>query len=446
MKRLIAAICLATIAFVSAWANEENSRPKIAEFSLENGLRLIVLPDRRAPVVTHMIWYKVGAADDPVGKSGIAHFFEHLMFKGTSTYKPGEFSGAVSAIGGQENAFTSWDYTAYYQKVTPNALETMMRYEADRMRNLVLTDEAVISEREVVLEERSGRVDRNPSAILSEFSQSALFVNHPYGVPIIGWEHEIVNLNRQDALAFYEKWYQPWNAIVVVAGDIDPADVLNLAKDTYGRIVATSEPVERSWTSTPEVVVAQSLEYRDERVTTPSWQRSFLVPSYRTSKQGEAEALDLLSAILGGSATSRIHKKIVLGQELATGAGAYYRGSSRDLSSFGVYASPRGETELSVLEAAIEDEIDALLRDGVTQTELDRARQAYLKTIIYSQDSQVTLSRIFGSVLSAGGTVEDFSSWSDRLAEVTVEDVNRVARKYLDRQRSVTSRLLPKEG
>lgn len=446
MNRFFISLLVGFFAITTLSVNASEQKPNITEFTLENGLRLVVIPDRRAPVVTHMAWYKVGSADDPQGSSGIAHFFEHLMFKGTSTYQNNEFSTAISAIGGQENAFTSWDYTAYYQKVSPSALADMMKFEADRMRNLTLTEEVFLPERDVILEERSGRVDRSPSAILGEFTRAALHVNHPYAIPIIGWEHEIANLKMEDALAFYERWYQPWNAIVVVAGDVDPQETLKLAKETYGKIVATQEPTERNWTESPKPVVAQTLEYKDERVTRPTWQRSFKAPSYLIAEEGEAEALDLLSTILGGSATSRLQKEVVLEQELATAAGTYYQGSSRGMSSISFYGVPRGETKLEDVSKAIEEQVDLLIKDGVTQEELDRARQAYLKTIIYSQDSQVTLARIFGSVLTIGGSVEDFTSWPDRLRKVTVEDVNKVARKYLDRNRSITSRLLPKEG
>ncbi len=446
MHRIVLSLIAILFAATSIYANESDPKPDITEFTLDNGLRLVVIPDRRAPVVTHMAWYKVGSADDPQGSSGLAHFFEHLMFKGTSNYPPGEFSSAVSAIGGQENAFTSWDYTAYYQKVSPSALPDMMKYEADRMQNLTVTEEVFLPERDVILEERSGRVDRSPGAILGEFSRAALHVNHPYSIPIIGWEHEIAKLKMEDALAFYKRWYQPWNVIVVVAGDVDPQETLKMAKETYGKLVATEEPIERKWTSSPRHVVAQTLEYKDERVTQPSWQRAFLVPSYTIAEEGEAEALDILSAIMGGSATSRFQQEIVLEQGLATSAGAYYQGSSRDMTSFGFYGTPRGDTKLEDLASAIEAQVDKLLEEGVSQEELDRAREAYLKTIIYSQDSQVTLARIFGSVLTIGGSVEDFTSWPERLRKVTVEDVNKVARKYLDRNRSITSRLLPKEG
>ncbi|MDJ0613432.1 MAG: pitrilysin family protein [Rhizobiaceae bacterium] len=430
----------------TAFAFSKSSGLEVTEYELDNGTRLIVIPDRRAPVVTHMIWYEVGSADDPVGKSGISHFLEHLMFKGTKTVPQGEFSSAVSEIGGQENAFTSYDYTAYYQKVSPDALETMMTYEADRMRNLVLSDEVVYPERDVILEERSGRVDNSPGAILSEFAQAALFVHHPYGTPIIGWEHEIAKLEREDILAFYERWYQPWNATVVVAGDVLPENVLAMAERTYGKVVASLAEAKRERIRDPKPVVAKELRYSDERVTNPVWRRAFLAPSYNRAEANEGEALDLLAAILGESVTSRIYKDIVLDKALATSAGSFYQGSALDSGYFGLYATPRGETTVEDLETAMEQVIDLMLEEGVNQEELDRARNSFLKTAIFSRDSQVTLARIFGSVLSIGGKVTDVTEWEDRLKRVSVDDVNAVAKKYLLRDRAVTSYLLPKKG
>lgn len=446
MPRLMVSLLIIFMSLGPVSGFERNGKSIVSEFTLDNGLQLIVIPDRRAPVVTHMIWYKVGAADDPPGKSGIAHFLEHLLFKGTTNVPAGEFSAAIASIGGQENAFTSSDYTAYYQKVSPNALETMMTYEADRMQNVILSDEVVYPERDVILEERSGRVDNSPAAILSEFVQSAIYVHHPYGIPVIGWEHEIAKLERDEILEFYRKWYQPWNAIVVVAGDVEPQSVLKLAKETYGKLVATSPKIERSRTSDPEPVVKKRLEYRDERVTNPVWQRIFRAPSYETAENGEAEALDILSTVLGDSVSSRIYKEVILEQEVATSAGAFYRGSSRDNGYFGLYASPRGETTVSELETLMEKQIDRLLKEGVTEAEVERAKKSLIKSIIFSQDSQVTLARIFGATLATGGSVELINGWEDRLRKVSVDDVNSVARRYLARDRSVTSVLRPEEG
>ena len=426
--------------------NPASAQPKISEFAFDNGLRLIVIPDNRAPVVTHSIWYPAGSADDPTGKSGLAHFLEHLMFKGTRNHEAGEFSDAISAIGGEENAFTTTDYTAYYQKVPPDALGQMMAFEADRMKNLVLQDENVLPEREVVLEERSRRVDTNPGSILSETTQATLFTHHPYGIPIIGWRHEIEGLDRKDAIAFYKKWYRPANAIVVVAGDVEPEEVRKLAEQTYDKIEDEDPaPTPHTRTREPPSTAARTVTYKDPRVTTPSVQRTYLVPSYFSTDGIEPAALDLLGEILGGSSTSRLHRAMVHGSEIAQGAGAYYQGSARDMTRFSVYANVRGETPISEIEAALDAEIARVLEEGVTEEELERARKRYLKSLIYSQDSQGTLVRIIGSILAMGGTVDDFTDFPEELAQVTVEDVNRVARKYLVRDRSVTSYLLPED-
>lgn len=439
------AFVMTLIAFASAAKAETKFATDIFEYSLDNGLQLVVIPDRRAPVVTHMVWYRAGSADDLPGKSGIAHFLEHLLFKGTKNYPQGEFSSAVSEIGGQENAFTSYDYTAYFQRISPEALPQMMTYEADRMRNVILSEAVVDPEREVILEERSNRVDSSPSSILSEFTQAALYVHHPYGTPIIGWEHEMEELRLDDAIEFYERWYQPWNAVVVIAGDVEPEKVLELAEETYGKVEATSEPRERNRLQEPPAVTAKTVTYKDERVTQPVFRRSFPAPSYQTGEDNEAEALDLLATILGDSVASRIYRKVVLEDELATGAGAFYQGTFLGPGYFGLYATPRGDTNLETLEKALQAQIDRVIAEGVTQEELDRARQIYVKSLVFSQDSQASLSRIFGSILAIGGSIKDYTEWPQRLEKVTTEDIQRVAEKYLKNERAVTSYLLPED-
>src|SRR5450756_2132336 len=209
-----------------------------ASFTLDNGLQVVVIPDHRTPVVTEMIWYKVGSADETPGKSGLAHFLEHLMFKGTARHPAGEFSQTVLRIGGNENAFTSVDYTGYFQRVPREQLARMMEFEADRMTGLILKDENVLPERDVVLEEYNMRVANNPEARLTEQIMAALYLNHPYGRPVIGWYHEIEKLGREDALAFYRRFYAPNNAILVIAGDTDAAEVRPLAEQTFGKVAA----------------------------------------------------------------------------------------------------------------------------------------------------------------------------------------------------------------
>lgn len=415
----------------------------ISGFVLANGLQLVVIPDRRAPVVTHTLWYKAGAADDPIGKSGIAHYLEHLMFKGTTNAPAGEFSAKIAEIGGQENAFTTADYTGYYQKITPSALETMMRYEADRMENLVLTDETVLPERSVILEERRQRIASNPGAILGETTRSLMFRHHPYGTPIIGWKHEMLGLTKDDAIAFYNKFYTPNNAIVVVAGDVDAAAVLALAESTYGKVKRRSEPGERKRVSEPEPTSARTATYRDKRVTIPSWSRSYLVPSYFNAEGNEAEALDILASIIGGSTTSRLHKKLVIEDKIATGVSTYYQGGAVDLSTFSISATPRGDTTIRVLEDAIEAIVSDIVQNGVSAEEVRRARNNLVKTTIFDRDSQTTMARIYGAVLSMGGTTDDVKNWPDEVLAIGLDDINHVARKYLKKIRSVTGYLEP---
>src|SRR6185295_3512808 len=238
LMKIIAAMAVAGAATMLSprVAAAEPSGPAVVRFALSNGLEVVVIPDRRTPVVTHMIWYRVGSADEEQGKSGIAHFLEHLMFKGTAKHPMGHFSRTLATLGGQENAFTSSDYTAYYQRVTSDHLEQVMAFEADRMTGLVLTDAVVLPERDVVLEERRMRTDSDPGAQLGEAVQAALFVNHPYGRPVIGWEHEIRALNRQEALAFYRRFYAPNNAILVIAGNVTADEVRKSAEKIYGTL------------------------------------------------------------------------------------------------------------------------------------------------------------------------------------------------------------------
>ena len=314
----------------------------ISTFDLDNGLKVVVIPDHRAPVVTHMVWYKAGSAEDPVGKSGIAHFLEHLMFRGTNKVPAGEFSAKVAEIGGQENAFTSIDYTAYYQKVSPAALKMVMGYEADRMENLILADEVIRPERDVILEERRSVVDASPGAILSETLEATLFQHHPYGNPIIGFEDEIRGLTGADAIAFYNKHYTPNNAILVIAGDVEEQAVRDLAEQTYGLVKRRAEPGIRKRVNEPIPVAARTVTYENTRVTSPSLSRNYLVPSYTNAKPGEAEALDVLATILGGSSASKFHRALVIDSEIATSAGAGYRGSAFDMTRLSIHGSPRG--------------------------------------------------------------------------------------------------------
>lgn len=441
---LYAALAVLLLVTAAATARQDFQAAKVESFTLANGLQVVVIPDHRAPVVTHMLWYKVGSADEPPGKSGIAHFFEHLMFKGTSNHAAGAFSRAVAEIGGEENAFTSDDYTAYYQKVAPGALGTMMAFEADRMRNLVLTDDVIGPERDVIIEERSSRIDNDPDALLGEELDATLYQNHPYRIPVIGWMREIKQLNRDDAIAFYTRYYAPNNAVLVVAGDVTANLVRELAEATYGKVPRGPDLPPRNRPQEPVHDTSRTVTLSDPRVTVPSFQMAWVVPSYRTAAPGEAEALDLLAEVLGGGTRSRIYQELIVKDGIAASAGAWYMGTSYDDSRFTVYGSPRGTASLEEVERAARAQIARIAASGVTESELEKAKYRFLKSLIFARDDQSGMARIYGSTLASGGTIKDIEEWPDRIRAVTADAVQAVARKYLSQDIVVTGYLLPK--
>ncbi len=418
---------------------------EISNFLLGNGMEVVVIPDRRAPIVTHMVWYKIGSADEPPGKSGIAHFFEHLMFKGTPKHPAGEFGRKIAEIGGSENAFTTDDYTAYFQTVSPDALATMMAYESDRMRNLILTDEVIGPERDVILEERRSRIENSPEALLREEVDATLFQNHPYRIPVIGWMHEMEKLNRTDAVAFYDRYYAPNNAILVVAGDVDAKTVRDLAESTYGKVARGPDLPPRIRPAEPEQNTRRTVTLTDARVTVPSFSTAWLAPSYHTAEPGEAEALDLLSEILGGGIRSRIYQELVVKTGIAASAGAYYDGSKLDETSFGVYGAPRGDAKLEDVERAIRGQIDLIIKDGVTDKELESAKNRFLRSMIFARDNQSSMANIYGAALATGGTVKQVEEWPEKVRAVTAEQIKQVAQKYLGADHSVSGYLLPSD-
>ena len=411
-------------------------------FTLDNGLQVVVVTNRRAPIVNHMVWYKVGAADEEPGKSGLAHFVEHLLFKGTKNAGPGEFSDLIARNGGRENAFTSYDYTGYFQTIASDRLELMMKYEADRMANLVLTDEVVLPEREVILEERRSRVDNEPGAQLSEMARAALFMNHPYGISIIGWEHEMRQLSTEDALAFYRRWYAPNNAVVVISGDVSLEEVRPLAEKHYGALERRAVP-ERLRPQEPAQLAPRRVVLKSPRVRQPSFSISYLAPSYNRGEEGEAYALEVLSEILGGGTVSRLYLSLVVEQGLAASAGSSFGGDDLDLSTFTFYGSPRPGTDLALVEAALRKEIDKLLKDGVTAEEVAEAKERLQSAAVFARDSVSTPSRVLGAALVVGQTIEDVEAWPERIGAVTAEQINAVARAVFDERRSVTAVLEP---
>ena len=412
-------------------------------FTLKNGMAVVVIPNHRVPVVTHMVWYKVGSADEPPGKSGIAHFLEHLMFKGTRKLASGEFSRILARNGGRENAFTSHDYTGYYQSIAVDRLEMVMEMEADRMTNLVFDAKEVEPERQVIFEERRNRTGNNPSALLAEHVNATLYLNHPYRRPIIGWEHEVRGLTIADLMSFYRRWYVPNNAILVVAGDITAEELRPLAEKTYGRIPAAPARL-RVRPGEPPHRAARRVTLKDPRVRQPSWSRTFLAPSYTEGATEQAYALQVLAEILGG-ATGPLYRSLVVEQKLAVSAGAYFEPDRLGPGTFGFYASPRPGVSMEKLEAAMEAELARVVDKGVTGKEARRAKGRLQAEAVYARDSLGTGARVLGGALAIGLTVEDVESWPERIGAVTVPEINAAARDVLGQAASVTALLLPED-
>lgn len=418
----------------------------VSSFQLKNGLEVVVIEDHRAPVAVQMMWYRVGAADEPPGHSGIAHFFEHLMFKATDDLKPGEFSDTVEAQGGDDNAFTSWDYTAYYQRVAADRLDLMMKLEADRMRDLQLTDDVVATERDVILEERSQRTDSDPGSLFSEQTRAAQFLNHPYGVPIIGWRHEIAALGRAEAEAFYRTYYAPNNAVLVVAGDVSPDAVRSMAEAHYGPLKPTADIPPRLRPQEPPQLAERRLSMSDPRVSEPFLMRSYLAPARRSGDQAEAAALVYLAQLLGGSGTtSLLARKLQFEDPKAVYSYAYYDGTAVDSGLFGFGLMPLPGVPPARAEAAMDAVIAEFLATGPDPAAFERIRTQLHASEVYAQDDVQKLANRYGEALAVGLTVADVQDWPQVLQAVTPDDVMQAARKVLDRRNAVSGWLLTEE-
>ena len=438
-------ISMTNLANAAPQSTKQQSSSRVSQFVLGNGMQVLVIPDHRAPVVTHMVWYHVGAADEPPGKAGVAHFLEHLMFKGTEKIAPAEFSKIIARNGGRDNAFTSQDATVYHQRVASDRLPLVMKLEADRMRNLKLDDKTVRTERDVVLEERRSRTDNSPSAILSEQMMAALYVSHPYGAPVIGWEHEIKALNLKDAMEFYRQFYAPNNAILIVAGDVTRAQVEKLAKATYGKIERVEAVKMQPRPQEAPPAAPRRVILKDKRAGKASFSRLYLVPSYNTARQGEAEAIDLMMKILAGGSTSLMYNDLVVDDKIATSVSGWYESSGRDYGRIGFHALAAGKNSIRDVEKALDKEIAKFIKNGPTQKQLERAKNSYIAEYVYGVDSQSTLARRYGWALVVGQSVKDVEEWPKRLEKVTTKDISRVAAKYLVEKASVTGLLFPVE-
>jgi zinc protease len=438
MRHLIVALLL-LIPLGPAWAGP------VSSFTLGNGMEVVVIEDHRAPVVTHMVWYRAGAADERPGVSGVAHFLEHLMFKGTDTLDPGEFSATVARNGGNDNAFTSHDQTAYFQRIAADRLGLVMGMEADRMVNLQLRDEDIATERDVILEERNQRVENSPAALFREQMGAAQYLNHPYGVPIIGWRHEVEALDRAAALDFYRQYYAPNNAILIVAGDADPDDVRALAGEHYGPIPANPDLPERARLQEPPQLAGRRLSLRDPRVSQPYVARSHLAPERDSGAQGEAAALTLLAALLGDGQTAVLNQALQFDQGIAVQVGAWYSGLSLDDTTFDLVVVPAPGVTLDKAEAALDDVLAGFLETGPDPGHLSRIKTRLRAQEIYERDDVPALARRYGQALTQGLMVADVEAWPDILQKTTAGDIMKAARKLFDRRTAVTGRLMAAE-
>jgi len=415
-------------------------------FTLANGLQVVVLPSHRAPIVTQVVIYKVGGADEVFGQTGVAHFIKNMMFKGTATVGPGEFSRIVSRSGGRDNAYTDFDVTGYHQTIAADRLEMVMRMEADRMANLRLAEKDLTTERLVVLEERRMRTDNVPSSLLDEAAREQLFGRHrPYGMPVVGYVDDVKKLSVGDLGAFYRKHYAPNNAVLIVAGDTTPEAVRVLAERHYGPLAR--RPVgPRRRPSDGGKDLPQRVIRADARVVETRWDRDYLAPSYRMGETQHAHALSVLSWLLGSSETSRLWRALVVEARLALSASASYGGASLGLTSFGFDVQPAHGTTVAAIEAAVGDQMKKLLDDGVTPEEVERAQNRMLAQTVYSQDSLASGPRLYGAILSTGGTVAEVDDWPKNIAAVTPAAVLAAARHVWRDDGAVTSLLTPAEG
>ena len=445
MFRLTAAAVSLALSLTLGVSRPAMADEQVTHFTLDNGMDVVVIEDHRAPVVVHMVWYRAGSADEPAGASGIAHFLEHLMFKRTETMESGEFSRTVARNGGQDNAFTSYDYFGYFQRVAAHRLGLMMQMEADRMVNLRLDDAEIATEREVIIEERNQRVENSPAALFREQKDAVQYLNHRYGVPIIGRRHEMVSLNRDDALAFYERFYAPNNAILVVAGDVTPDEVRALAQEHYGPIPANPALPERLRPTEPPQTAERRITFRDARVAQPYVSRSYLAPERDSGAQDTAAALTILAEVLGSGTTSVMAEALQFDSQVATFTGAFYSGMSLDKTTFDVVVVPSEGVTLEEAEAAMDKVLAEFLTTGVETEQLDRIKMQLRAAQIYARDNVDSIANRYGRALTQGLTVEDVQAWPDILQAVTADDVMAAARMVLDRRQAVTGWLMAEE-
>ncbi|MEY5002366.1 MAG: hypothetical protein RL678_175 [Pseudomonadota bacterium] len=419
-----------------------NAAADTHEFRLANGLKLIVKEDHRAPTVVNMVWYRAGSVDELNGTTGVAHVLEHMMFKGTKKLKPGEFSKRVAELGGRDNAFTSKDYTAYHQQVERSRLEQVMALEADRMQNLTMDPAEFSKEIRVVMEERRLRTEDKPLSLLREALYATAFVASPYRHPVVGWMDDLQNMTAADALAWYQRWYAPNNAVVVIAGDVDPQHVLKLAEKYFGPIPPKTLPKTKPQQEPPQLGI------RRVSVKAPA-ENSFLMMAYKVprlldvEKDDDPYALELLAAVLDGYDNARLPAKLVRTDRIANSVDAGYDGVGRGPMLFMLAGAPTKESSVEKLEAALRAELQKIAKDGVSKDELKRVKAQVIAGQIYKRDSVFGQAMEIGSVELAGISHKQIDRMIERLSAVTPQQVQAVAQKYFSDDQLTVATLTP---
>ena len=439
-----------SILHIYIYIDDAFAKNNVEEFTLENGMRVIVVTSRKVPAISHMVWYRVGAIDEPQGKSGLAHYLEHLMFKETVKLKAGEFSKIIAKNGGNDNAFTSQDYTGYYQNISVEHIETVMDLESSRMMDLNITANSILKERDVIIEERNMRIDNRPSAILTEKMRKKLFKNHNYSIPVIGWKKEIENLEFNDVIEFYKKYYRPDNATLIVSGDIDAKTLKPLAEKYYGRLKnpsVTKEKREEHLNFIPVHYKPIEESLTDGRVQQKEWIRFYLAPSIITKKE-EQKVIPFVvfSQIFGGGATSRIYQSFVVKDKIATSAGSYYNEMSYGPTAFSLFVTPADKIEFKKIESRLTEEITNIANNGVTIEELERAKNSLISESIYAKDGIRNMAYIYGQISALGLDIQYAEDWNKMIKEVSSDEIKAAAKYILDSKSYVTGKLLPKNG
>lgn len=428
--RLLSALLLCLPVFVSQADEPQGTPPKVAERVLANGLKVLVKEDHRSPIVVSQVWYKVGSSYEPDGISGISHMLEHMMFKGTDKHPMGEFSRIIAENGGEENAFTGRDYTAYFQTMAASKLAVSFELEADRMRHLHLLPEELKKELEVVTEERRMRTEDNPQAKMAEQFMAMAFASSPYRRPIIGWPIDIANYQVEDLAAWYQRWYAPNNATLVVVGDVDTQAAFALAERYFAELKPSDIKPLKPQAEIPQLGVRKMTVKVPAKL--PSVVLGYKVPSLKTAEQeADAYALEVLAGVLDGGASARLSKELIRGKQLAVAASADYNLSSRLVDLFELEATPAEGKTVTELEAALKGQVARLQKELINKDELQRIKAQVLASAVYERDSSFYQAMQLGMLETIGLGWQKADEYVNKINQVTAEQVRDVARKYL---------------